>query len=630
MTAQQHEIRLKEQQEENELLLLQLHQVQEELERYFLKCQALEAEGGVTAVGQRIPVDDQLPEALAEVARLIALGETQKQLRNIESANALNARIGDIVIQSVTSPGKLIGLPVRLLKIWRESEAKEIPAALGGKTCDKVIAAYEQSAFEGVAKLLAPFAAPSIKANAYTALARHLMPYQPANAAQAARLAYEEDPRPYRLKWLAFRIHEAGNAVEADAMLSLLPEGTQFSDSEARQVSQVRYEASLARLGEARRKTDFDSRRNAFESQLKQLAGERDSQANLAEARGHELEALTRTTVQLDQERASFVLRTKMLETQLETSSREMDGLKGQFEREEASLRQQRKDLETRLETRTREVEALQVERAVREEESAVLLQGLHQAQEELERYFLDKERLREEKRVLKGQLDEAAKETEERRQVLEAAQAAQARWEQDIASLTQTNAELARERMALAGQLDVVAKEAEARLRELEGLRLTQAPLEQERTALAGRLEESEKEGESRGREIERLKEALAQLVQEKTALVARLDASTKASEVHGRELDGIRAARIQLEQEKTTLAARLEEATKASEGHVREIEGLRAARSQLDQEKTTLAARLEEATKASEVHGREIEGLRAARTQLEQEKTTLAARLE
>lgn len=72
----QIESRLKEMEEENELLLLQLHQVQEELEKYFLKCQALEKEQGGAGFGASASsgwVDDQLPETLAEVARLTAM-----------------------------------------------------------------------------------------------------------------------------------------------------------------------------------------------------------------------------------------------------------------------------------------------------------------------------------------------------------------------------------------------------------------------------------------------------------------------------------------------------------------------------------------------------------------------------
>jgi hypothetical protein len=275
MTAPKSESRLKELEEENELLLLQLHQVQEELERYFQQCQVLEkGQGGTVTSALANPgwVDDQVPETLAEVARLKTLVETQARLHHVEAANALNARLGDILIQSVSSTGKLVGLPARLLKIWRESQAREIPAALGGKNCDKVIEAHKEGGFEAVAKLLSPIAAPTIKANAYTVLARHLRHGQPAQAAEAARLAYEEDPHPYRLKWLAFRLHEAGNVLEADAMLDVLPIDTQFSDTEAQKVDQVRHEARRTRLREAKQRTAFAEKRAEVERQLKTLS----------------------------------------------------------------------------------------------------------------------------------------------------------------------------------------------------------------------------------------------------------------------------------------------------------------------------------------------------------------------
>jgi hypothetical protein len=358
MTEQTSETRQKELEDENELLLLQLHQMQEELASYFQKYQALEKEQGrAGSVGSAnsVWVDDQLPEALAEVARLKALVETQSNLHRIESTNALNARLGDILIKSVSNTGTLLAVPAKLLKIWRESDAKDMPAALGGKSCDTVIAAYQDGGFEAVGKLLSTVTAPAMKANAYTTLARSLMKGHRAEAAEAARLAYEEDPRPYRLKWLAFKLHEADEVIQADAMLSALPADTSFSESEARQVDQVRREASSARLREAKKQTRFAEKRAEVEKQIKQLAGERDDQSKLAFERGRELDSLKAAKVRLEQDKAQL----------------EQD--KAQLEQGKSALADRQDELQQQLAERGRELDSLKAAKVRLEQERSAL-----------------------------------------------------------------------------------------------------------------------------------------------------------------------------------------------------------------------------------------------------------------
>lgn len=86
-----------------------------------------------------------------------------------------------------------------------------------------------------------------MQANAWTALSRHLMQNKRDHAAEAARRAYALDPKPYRLKWLAFRLHEAGDVIEAAAMLELLPADTPFSSSETRQAGRLQRSETGAR-----------------------------------------------------------------------------------------------------------------------------------------------------------------------------------------------------------------------------------------------------------------------------------------------------------------------------------------------------------------------------------------------
>lgn len=196
----------------------------------------------------RRSVDQKLVSVVAENRRLHALVDAQRQLHHLETHNALNVRLGNILIQAVDSPSTLLSVPGKLLAIWRQSARRNPPAALGGKGFGKVISTYQEEGFAAVEKLLTrPSISPVMQANGWTALSRHLMQNKRDQSAEAARRAYALDPKPYRLKWLAFRLHEAGDVIEAAAMLELLPADTPFSSSETRQAGRLQKEAKLAR-----------------------------------------------------------------------------------------------------------------------------------------------------------------------------------------------------------------------------------------------------------------------------------------------------------------------------------------------------------------------------------------------
>lgn len=452
--------RLKDLEDENELLLLQLHQVQEELERYFLKCQDLE-KGGASACTRTLPaggwVDDELPTVQAEVSRLTALVETQSRLREIESKNALNARLGDILIQSVSPSGSLVGLPGKLIGIWRASKAEQPSAALGGKTFDKVIEAFQKGGLESVNQLLAAELAPEIRAKAYTALARHQMKNGLfAAAVLSARRAYEEEPKPFRLKWLAFRLHDAGEIAEADACLSLLPQDTPFSDSETRQRDQVRYEAKSARLLEAKQKTGFESRRQTMGSQMQTLRRDCDQHARLAAERAAEITFLRQGQVRFEQEKSALTGR-------LEEAERRMLEL-GQAKEDSAKLA------------------------ANRREENELLLTQLQQTQEELGRHFLkvhelekNHARLEQEKSALIAGNEESAKLVVERQAEIKSLRHALDKFELEWSTLNKTIEDLARVR-------DEQSKLAQDRARQIEDLQRKAQERQAEESELATR----------------------------------------------------------------------------------------------------------------------------------------------
>ncbi len=261
-TTDTQEARIKELTEENELLFEQLHVVQEELEKYYHKLKECEqrkgvAEGGASASacgGQGF--SPQAMDALAENRKLRALVEQQKIALRVETRNSLAARLGEMLVKGVSSTGSMLALPGKLRKMWKALERSVPPAELGGKTFQKVIDAYSAGGSEAVEKLLdSIFISPVMRANAYTALARHLMMTDAQKAAANARLAWETDPKPYRLKWLAFRLHDADDAVTADALLDMLPNDISMSESEERQAMRIRHEAKRERTEQARKQS---------------------------------------------------------------------------------------------------------------------------------------------------------------------------------------------------------------------------------------------------------------------------------------------------------------------------------------------------------------------------------------
>ena len=339
MTNRQ-ESQLKELEEENELLLLQLHQVQEELERYYLRC--LELEGGAGAKGAKAYVDDELPALFAEKLRLEALAEAQRKIRLIESTNSLNVKLGNLLIEAADQPGRILGLPAELIRTWRRWRASQPCAALGGEDFSKFIADYEQGGFDALAKLEAACGcSPATLAKAYTSLARRLRDQDRAAAARAAWRAFELDPKPFRLKWLAFRVHEAGNPVEAEALAALLPTDIAFSESESRQLAQLRYESKTLRLRQAEQQTNFRSRREAFQQQIHQAQSE-------------------------------------------------AERLKRERDEQARQLTEQQQELTKQI----NELKKLKAEHEQQLEENELLLQQLHQVQEELERYYLENQNL--------------------------------------------------------------------------------------------------------------------------------------------------------------------------------------------------------------------------------------------
>jgi FkbM family methyltransferase len=556
MTADQNilqklETKLGDVTEENDLLLRQLHHVQEELERYYLHNLELEkrqASGPQNIALGKTWVDDKLPDALAENRRLQKLVETQKRIYQLEMQNALNVKLGNILINSVDSPGSLVSVPGKLARIWRQSGRRTPPEVLGGKGFDKVIDAYGKGGFGATEKLLTVASVGAVmQANAYTVLARKLMKSDRVNAATAARLAYEIDPKSYRLKWLAFRLHEAGDVIEAEAMLETLPPDMSFSESETRQLNEVRYEAQQARQSQAKQKSDFVERRVQIEKQLANLSRERDAQAKLAAERGREVELLGQVKVQLEKERQARVQLEQKRQAEEQAAQEKQTQMQLQLEQERHARLQLEREKQA-LSERRDEARALA---AVREQlefqlgENRCLLDNLHQVQEELKRLREGLNQLEQEKQALAQQHNDAQSERAEAHK-------------REVEALAQMKEKLRQENQKLTVERDVQLGLVKAHDREFEALNLANAALARENQALAATYEAQIQAAQTRQRDLEELQQTKALLEKEKLDLMAKHDAQSKGLEARDREIDTLKRAKVQLEQERIAIRTR------------------------------------------------------------------------
>ncbi|MGE4591784.1 hypothetical protein [Alcaligenes sp.] len=293
-------------QDENQLLLSQLHIVQAELERLYYQEQAQTVPSTIIHIA---PVHNVLVEKQAEILRCEALIKAQGEVHVLQTHYALASQLGEILIQGTHSVGSMLSLPTRLLKVWKQNRHEIPPKALGGKQFGKVLDAFKEGGEEAVEALLARSSvSTAIQASAWTAVARGQMQTHATVAAKFAHRAFSLEPRSFRQKWLAFRLHEAGELVQAEALAALLPSGVSFSESEGRQLARLKDEAKQERLSQARKilgHTDHESR---LRQQWRDLAASRDQLAVQGVLQAKQLMVAQQTVNKLQQEKAAMDL----------------------------------------------------------------------------------------------------------------------------------------------------------------------------------------------------------------------------------------------------------------------------------------------------------------------------------
>ncbi|AYR20685.1 hypothetical protein [Alcaligenes faecalis] len=304
--------------EENRLLFDQLQVVQEELGRLYDHPQATGRDLKPTVINVA-PVDVRLIEIQAESVRLECLLKVQTQLHDLKTQYALAKQLGDILIEGVQSTGSLISVPGRLRQAWRQNRRTQPPAALGGKSFDKVIQAYQQGGDSQVESLLNQASvSKSVQASAWTTVARTYMTAEPTLVAAMARRAFALEPRGFRQKWLAFRLHESGDLLEAEALLALLPEDVSFTDSEARQRDRLLKQAKEFRLDQVRSVSDVEAQHAAVQRQWAELAESRNAMVSTLKQQEIQLSSVRDEVQRLNQEKQEQLVVVEALRAQIQ------------------------------------------------------------------------------------------------------------------------------------------------------------------------------------------------------------------------------------------------------------------------------------------------------------------------
>nr|WP_321272628.1 hypothetical protein [Alcaligenes faecalis] len=540
---------------ENRILFDQLQVVQEKLESLH-NHQQTEIGSGIYTVVQVSPVDGRYLEGLAENIRLEVVLRVKGELDDLQTRYALANQLGEVLLEGAQSTGALLSVPGRLRQVWRKSRRTLPPASLGGKSYDKVIHAYRQGGKEQVELLLSRTGASSaVQASAWTALARTLMTTDSALVVDMARHAFALEPRGFRQKWLAFRLHEAGELLEAEALLTLLPTDIQFTESETRQKERLFKQAKQQRLDQVRRQTDVDTHQAYVASQWEELAQSRNALATTVEQQRRQLLSLQNEIQELNQQYKTQSIQVDQLSEQTHVLRRELDEgaqerlrevdnydevlvLQNALNQEKSTLLQSQQECrssQTKIRQLEEKLSAKELEAEQWFEQCATLQAGLAEMIQELEKQKKDLEHFRSleesllsqidvlklsnaeqstvasqnlnEKEVLRKELEALALECEKAQQQSELEQferkalqqqlidAINARQQQsDLAAQRQGELlELTREQLAL----DKTKTNLEVRCRELECLLATQMARETNSIqSLISKVEHSEKNG--------------------------------------------------------------------------------------------------------------------------------------
>jgi glycosyltransferase involved in cell wall biosynthesis len=159
--------------------------------------------------------------------------------RRAEAAKrTIASRLGQALIHASRSWRSAVLLPLTIYRIKQEAKARKVLAREpdGQSNGDWVAVAESIWTSRGLAAAEAHARGAATSdvdlASGLTRLARLVLRSDPSAACRLAREAHRRDPRPFRAKWLAFLLFDAGLITEPHELLLSLPSDVAFKPSE--------------------------------------------------------------------------------------------------------------------------------------------------------------------------------------------------------------------------------------------------------------------------------------------------------------------------------------------------------------------------------------------------------------
>ncbi len=166
----------------------------------------------------------------------------QNELLRIEKENSPYYQFGVVLLDGFTSFKSFLSLPSNFYLQWKKFYATDIKKYEKNKFLDDFIEIYNTQGEEGIHSFLEETKiSASLRASMLTKLARHLeSKNNPYKCKYFAFLAYEAEPKPFRLKWLMLKAFKVNDVWTAKAALNILPQNIPKSESEKNIINRIK------------------------------------------------------------------------------------------------------------------------------------------------------------------------------------------------------------------------------------------------------------------------------------------------------------------------------------------------------------------------------------------------------
>lgn len=164
----------------------------------------------------------------------------------------ISFQLGAAILEALKSPARALALPTTLWRIHLDAESRRKEKKIRdeirvkGPRFRKILEQLGGEGLPAIREQLDALKLPAqTKAAILAAMAKELIVESPKYALDAAREAEKLDPKPYRAKWIAFRLYERGHITEPAALLAGPAKESELSASEQKRADEIAVFAKL-------------------------------------------------------------------------------------------------------------------------------------------------------------------------------------------------------------------------------------------------------------------------------------------------------------------------------------------------------------------------------------------------